>query len=70
MARLAEAQAQTEEVLRQLARQCEGVVCDIEEIAYIVLYDMLKREFGWEVGVLKRGWQQWDGEVEETNVFR
>jgi hypothetical protein len=69
MARLAEAQAQTEEALRQLARQCEGVVCDIEEIAYIVLYDVLKREFGWEVGVLERAWQQWDGEVEEINVF-
>jgi enamine deaminase RidA (YjgF/YER057c/UK114 family) len=69
MARLAEAQAQTEEALRQLARQCEGVVCDIEEIAYIVLYDVLKREFSWEVGVLERAWQQWNGEVEEINVF-
>jgi hypothetical protein len=27
------------------------------------------REFGWEVGVLERGWQQWDGEAEEIDVF-
>jgi hypothetical protein len=69
MARLAEAQARTEEALRLLARQCEGVVCDIEEIAYIGLYDALKREFGWEVGVLERTWQQWNEKLEEINVF-
>jgi hypothetical protein len=42
---------------------------DIEDIAYIVLYDVLKREFGWEVGVLERTWQQWNGDLEEINVF-
>jgi hypothetical protein len=42
---------------------------DIEDIAYIVLYDALKREFGWEVGVLARTWQQWNGEPEEVNIF-
>jgi hypothetical protein len=76
MARLAKAQQRTaaelqrtEAVLQQLARQCETLVCDIEEIAYIVLYDVLKREYGWEVGVLERTWQQWNGEPEEVNVF-
>ncbi len=59
MARLAEAQARTETALQELDRQCENVVADIEDIAYIVLYDVLKREFGWEVGVLERIWQQW-----------
>jgi hypothetical protein len=34
-----------------------------------VLYDVLKREFGWEVGVLERSWQQWNGEAEEIDVF-
>lgn len=69
LAQLAEAQARTEAALQELARRCEALVCDIEEIAYIVLYDVLKREFGWEVGVLERTWQQWNGEPEEINVF-
>jgi enamine deaminase RidA (YjgF/YER057c/UK114 family) len=69
LARLAEAQAHTEAALQELARRCESLVCDIEEIAYIVLYDVLKREFGREVGVLERTWQQWNGELEEINVF-
>jgi hypothetical protein len=58
LARLAEAQAQTEAALQELARRCESLVCDIEEIAYIVLYDVLKHGLGWEVGVLERTWQQ------------
>jgi hypothetical protein len=69
MARLAEAQVQTEAALQQLARQCEGVVCDIEDTACIVLYDALKQELGWEVGVLERTRQQWNGEAEEVNTF-
>jgi predicted nuclease with TOPRIM domain len=72
--RLAEAQARTEATLQQqLARQVGGlsdtVGGDIEDIAYIVLYDVLKREFGWVVGVLERTWQQWNGSPEEINVF-
>jgi hypothetical protein len=59
--------------VQQLARQVGGlgeiVGGDIEDIAYIVLYDALKREFGWEVGVLARTWQQWNGEPEEVNIF-
>jgi hypothetical protein len=78
--RLAQAQARTEGVLQraqeavqQLARQVGGlsetVGGDIENIAYIVLHDALKREFGWEVGMLERTWQQWNGEPEEINIF-
>jgi DNA repair exonuclease SbcCD ATPase subunit len=70
---LAQAQARTEAALQQLARQVgslsDTVGGDIEDIAYIVLYDVLKRELGWEVGVLERTWQQWNGELEEINVF-
>ena len=42
---------------------------DIEDIAYIVLHDVLQREFGWEVGVLERTWQQWNGSMEGIDVF-
>jgi hypothetical protein len=70
---LAAAQANTEKALQQLARQVGGlsdtVGGDIEDIAYIVLHDVLKREFGWEVGILERSWQTWDGEAEEVDVF-
>jgi hypothetical protein len=69
LARLAEAQAHAEAALQELARRCESLVCDIEEIAYIVLYDALKRGFGWEVGALERTWQRWNGEPEEVSVF-
>lgn len=70
---LAEAQARTEQTLERLSRQVGGlsetVGGDIEDIAYIVLSDVLKREFGWQVGVLERVWQRWDGEPEEVNIF-
>jgi predicted nuclease with TOPRIM domain len=77
---LAEAQRQTSAAVRELTagidrlRQqvgglSETVGGDIEDIAYIVLHDVLKREFGWQVGVLERKWQTWDGEPEEVNVF-
>jgi hypothetical protein len=70
---LAQAQGRTEAALQQLTRQVGGlsetVGGDIEDIAYIVLYDVLKREFGWDVGVLERSRQQWNGEPEEINIF-
>lgn len=80
LARLAEAQArtetaleQTQQALQELARRVGGlsetVGGDIEDIAYIVFHDVLQREFGWEVGVLERSWQEWDGAPEEVNVF-
>jgi cysteinyl-tRNA synthetase len=60
---------QTQEAVQQLARQCEGVVCDIEDTAFIVRYDALKRELGWEVGVLERTLPEWNGEAEEIDIF-
>ncbi len=61
------------ESVQNLARQVGGlsetVGGDIEDIAYIVLHDVLKREFGWKVGVLQRTWQMWDKEPEEVNIF-
>jgi hypothetical protein len=78
--RLAETQRQTNAAVRELTagidllrKQVGGlsetVGGDIEDIAYIVLHDVLKREFGWQVGVLEREWHTWDGEPEEVNVF-
>jgi predicted nuclease with TOPRIM domain len=80
VAELAEAQRRSEErlggverALKRLSQQVGGlsetVGGDIEDIAYIVLHDVLKREFGWQVGVLGRSWQTWDGKPEEVNVF-
>ncbi len=73
MQKLAEAQARTDKALQKLARQVGGlsdtVGGDIEDIAYIVLHDVLKREYGWQVGVLERSWQTWDKKPEEVNVF-
>jgi predicted nuclease with TOPRIM domain len=73
VAELAMAQTRTERALERLSQQVGGlsetVGGDIEDIAYIVLHDVLKREFGWQVGVLEREWQTWDGEPEEVNVF-
>ena len=58
--------------LRRLARQVGGlsdaIGGDIEDIAYIVLHDVLAREFGWEIGVLERTWEPWEGE-EEVDIF-
>ena len=73
VAELAVAQARTEQALERLSQQVGGlsetVGGDLEDIAYIVLYDVLKREFGWDVGVLERSWQTWDDEPEEVNIF-
>jgi len=70
---LVAAQVRTEAGIDRLRQQVGGlsetVGGDIEDIAYIVLHDVLKREFGWQVGVLEREWQTWDGELEEVNVF-
>ena len=54
---------------KQVGGLSETVGGDIEDIAYIVLYDVLKREFGWDVGVLERTWKILDKEPEEINVF-
>jgi len=54
---------------KQVGGLSETVGGDIEDIAYIVLHDVLKREFGWQVGVLGRSWEKWNEEPEEVNVF-
>ncbi len=70
---LAEAQARTERKVDKLARQVGGlsetVGGDIEDIAYIVIHRVLQREKGWQVGELKRVWQNWDGRKREVNIF-
>jgi hypothetical protein len=71
--RLVEVQTRTERGLEKLSKQVGGlsdtIGGDIEDIAYIVLYNVLKREFGWQVGVLGRSWQKWGKESEEVDVF-
>lgn len=54
---------------KQVGGLSESLGGDIEDVAYIVLHEVLKREYGWEVGVLERSWETWDGEPEEINVF-
>jgi hypothetical protein len=70
---LGKAQEKTEKTVRQLAKQVGGlsdvVGGDLEDIAYIVLHDVLKRELGWQVGVLERVWQTWRPEPEEVDIF-
>lgn len=70
---LIQTQQSTDRRLEQLSKQVGGLSDsfggDIEDIAYIVLHKVLKREFGWEVGVLQRTWQMWDKEPEEVNIF-
>ncbi len=52
--------------IAQLQRQVGG---DIEDITYIVLHDVLRREFGWQVCVSERTWQTWNNEIEKIDVF-
>lgn len=42
---------------------------DIEDVAAGVIYATLRRELGWDVGMLNRSWQTWNGEPEEVDVF-
>jgi len=58
-----------DELRKQVGGLSQTVGGDIEDIAYIVLHDVLQREFGWEVGVLERSWQTWGEELEEVNIF-
>jgi len=71
--RLASAQVRTEHAVQQLARQVGGlsetVGGDIEDIAYIVLHDVLRQAFGWQCGVLERRWVLWGDRAEEVDVF-
>ncbi|HWP47623.1 MAG TPA: hypothetical protein VNM22_10715 [Candidatus Limnocylindrales bacterium] len=54
---------------KQVGGLSDTVGGDIENIAYIVLYNVLKRELGWQVSELHRSWQRWDTEPEEVNIF-
>jgi len=73
MKALAEEQARMQKELRHLAKQVGGLSetlgADLEDLAYIVLHDVLKREFGWDVGPLERTWQRWNDRLEEINIF-
>ena len=77
---LAEAQQHTEHALQQLARQMGGLARqvggmsdrmggDLEEVAAIMIHDVLEREFGWQIDELDRAWQMWNSEEEEIDVF-
>ena len=77
---LAAAQQRTEETvqhldrsLQKLSRQVGGLSDrlggDLEDVAYIVVHDVLAREFGWKVQPLARSWQQWNGAKEEIDLF-
>jgi Skp family chaperone for outer membrane proteins len=81
---LAEAQRRTEQTLKEFAERTDksidrlnkqvgglsdAIGGDIEDIAYIVLHEVLKREFGWQVGVLERQWQLWGEQPEEVNIL-
>ena len=77
---LAEAQQHTEQALQQLTRQVGGLARqvggmsdrmggDLEEVAAIMIHDVLERELGWQIDELDRAWQMWNGEEEEIDVF-
>ena len=70
---LGEAQRRTEIALERLAKQVGGlsetVGGDIEDIAYIVIHDVLKREWNWDVDELERTTQFWGGREVEIDVF-
>ncbi|MCS7350437.1 MAG: hypothetical protein RMM10_02820, partial [Anaerolineae bacterium] len=80
VARLAEAQAKTEErlarleqTIERLARQVGGlsdlIGGDLEDTAYIVIHDSFERELGWEVDVLERAFLRWDDRELEIDIF-
>ena len=42
---------------------------DPEDVAAIMIHDLLERELGWRVDELERAWQTWDGTEEEIDLF-
>ena len=40
-----------------------------EDVAAIMIHDLLERELGWRVDELERAWQTWDGTEEEIDLF-
>jgi exonuclease VII small subunit len=73
MKALAEEQVRMQKELRHLAKQVGGLSetlgADLEDLAYIVLHDVLKRELGWDVGPLEHTFHRWNDRLEEINVF-
>ncbi len=70
---LAVAQQRTERALQRLSRQVGGLSDrlggDLEDVAYIVIHDVLKRDLGWQVGPLERGWLKLDDRQEEIDIL-
>ena len=58
-----------EHLRKQVGGRNENLGGDIEDIASIVLHDVLKRGFGWRVGRLECSWEKWGDEAEEVNFF-
>jgi hypothetical protein len=67
--KLAKSQEKTERMIEKLAKKVTSLTGNLGDIAYIVLHDVLKREFGWQVGVLERTWQTWGREPSALDIF-
>ncbi len=77
---LAAAQQRTEETVQHLDRSMQKLSQqvgglsdrlggDLEDVAYIVVHDVLGRELGWQVQPLARTWLQWNGAGQEIDLF-
>ncbi len=70
---LAEAQKRTELALQRLSRQVGGLSDrlggDLEDTAYIVIHDVLEREYGWKVEPLRRDYLRWNGHEVELDLI-
>jgi hypothetical protein len=77
---LATAQKRTEDVVQRLDRSMQKLSQqvgglsdrlggDLEDVAYIVVHDVLGRELGWQVQPLARTWLQWNGAGQEVDLF-
>ena len=54
---------------RQVGGMSDRMGGDLEEVAAIMIHDVLEREFGWQIDELDRAWQMWNSEEEEIDVF-
>ena len=54
---------------RQVGGMSDRMGGDLEEVAAIMIHDVLERELGWQIDELDRAWQMWNGEEEEIDVF-
>jgi len=70
---LAQAQKRTELALQRLSRQVGGLSDrlggDLEDTAYIVIHDVLEREYGWKVEPLRRDYLRWNGHEVELDLI-